>query len=182
MGSQIGGKRNVKIFVLYLLENINYPLDFVTINDIVMQTDYVMYLDFAEAFHEMVDTDLIEKIELSDEELYMVTEKGKCVARELNGDILSTILDQSLTRALRYLDFKKRGIECKCKIEKCDGEDRYEIAASFLEKGKEIFLLRYVVDTLDRATRMKENFYERPEAIYRGMFALMAGNVNYLFD
>ena len=61
MGSPIGGKRNVKIFVLYLMENINYPLEFSTLNDIVMQTDYVLYLDFAEAFNEMVDGGLIEK-------------------------------------------------------------------------------------------------------------------------
>ena len=54
MGSPIGSMSNVKIFVLYLLENINYPLDFFTINDIVMQTDYVMYLDFAEGFCEMI--------------------------------------------------------------------------------------------------------------------------------
>ena len=51
MSSPIGSKRNVKIFVLYLMENIDYPLDFTTLNDIVMQTDYVMYLDFAEGFH-----------------------------------------------------------------------------------------------------------------------------------
>ena len=41
MSSPIGSKNNVKIFVLYLLENINYPLDYCSINDIVMQTDYV---------------------------------------------------------------------------------------------------------------------------------------------
>ena len=52
--SPIGGMSNVKIFVLYLMRNINYPLSFVTINDIVMQNDYVMYLDFAMAFHEML--------------------------------------------------------------------------------------------------------------------------------
>ena len=39
MASNLGNKRNVKIFVLYLMENINYPRDFVTINDVVMQTD-----------------------------------------------------------------------------------------------------------------------------------------------
>ena len=116
MASPIGSMRNVKIFVLYLLENINYPLDFVTINDIVMQTDYVMYLDFAEGFNEMVDGGLIDKVSVDGEELYIVTEKGKHVARELNGDILSTILDQSLARALRYLNFKKRGITPKCEI------------------------------------------------------------------
>ena len=54
MGSPIGSMSNVKIFVLYLLENINYPLEYCTINDIVMQTDYVMFLDFAESFNEML--------------------------------------------------------------------------------------------------------------------------------
>ena len=63
MSSPIGSKRNVKIFVLYLMENIDYPLDFTTLNDIVMQTDYVMYLDFAEGFHEMLDAGLIFEFE-----------------------------------------------------------------------------------------------------------------------
>ena len=181
MGSPIGSMQNVKIFVLYLLENINYPLDFITINDIVMQTDYVMYLDFAEAFNEMLDGGLIEGVEADGETLYAVTERGKCVARELNGDILSTILDQSLTRALRYLDFKKRGITPKCEIARLD-DGRYGISCCFLENGVSIFEQSLVVDTRDRAQRMKANFYERPEAIYRGVLALMAGNVNYLFN
>ena len=181
MGSVIGSMKNVKIFVLYLMENISYPLDFVTINDIVMQTDYVMYLDFAEGFNQMLDSGLIEKVDFEGEECYIITEKGKCVARELNGDILSTILDQSLSRALRYIDFKKRGIECKCEIEKLD-DGSYELSCYFLENKKSIFSLKYTVDTYDRAKRMKENFYKIPENIYRGVLSLMAGNVNYLFN
>ena len=181
MGSLVGNMRNVKVFVLYLMENINYPLDFITLNDIVMQNDYVMYLDFAEGFNQMLDTGLIEKIEYGDQECYIPTEKGRHVARELKGDILSSILDQSLTCALRYLDFKKRGIECKCTVQEIEG-GRCELHCSFLENKKEIFSLRYVVDTFDRARRMKENFHDKPETIYRGVMGLMAGNVNYLFD
>jgi len=181
MGSAIGSKQNVKIFVLYLMENINYPLDFITINDIVMQTDYVMYLDFAESFHEMLDGDLLTKIEGEGEPLYAVTEKGKYVARELKSDLLGTILDQSLARALRYLNFKKRGVVPRCTVEKTE-DGRYNVLCSFTERDVCIFSQLLTVDTLDRATRMKENFYERPEAIYRGVVALLAGNVNYLFD
>ena len=181
MGSAIGSKQNVKIFVLYLMENINYPLDFITINDIVMQTDFVMYLDFAESFHEMLDGDLLMEIEGDGDKLYAVTEKGRCVARELKTDLLPSILDQSLARALRYLNFKKRGIVPKCTVEKAD-DGRYCVSCSFMERETCIFSQTLLVDTLDRATRMKENFYERPEAIYRGVVALLAGNVNYLFN
>lgn len=181
MGSVIGSKQNVKIFVLYLMENINYPLDFVTINDIVMQTDFVMYLDFAESFHEMLDGGLLAAEEHEGDALYFVTEKGRYVARELKSDLLSSILDSSLSRALRYLDFKKRGIVPRCTVEPTD-DGRYAVTCSFTEKNTCIFSQTLLVDTQDRALRMKDNFYERPEAIYRGAVALMAGNVNYLFD
>ena len=181
MGSAVGSIRNVKIFVLYLLENINYPLDFITINDIVMQTDYIMYLDFAEAFNDMLDNGLIDKLTDGEEDMYIINEKGRYVARELKSDILPTILDRSLSAALRYLNFKKREIVAKCRIEKTD-DGRYSVNCSFTEKKILIFSQSLIVDTLERAERMQNNFYERPEAIYRGVTALLAGNVNYLFD
>lgn len=181
MSSAIGSVRNVKIFVLYLMENINYPLDFVTLNDIVMQTDYVMYLDFAEAFGEMLDSGLVEKLTVDGEELYLVTERGRCVARELKSDLLPSILDRALSAALRYLNFKKRGITAKCSVEQTE-DGRFRVRCCFVEQKTEIFSQTVVVDTLNRAERMKQNFDERPEAVYRGVLALMAGNVNYLFD
>lgn len=181
MSGAIGSVRNVKIFVLYLMENINYPLDFVTLNDIVMQTDYVMYLDFAEALGEMLDGDLVAKTEQDGEAYYTVTEKGRMVARELKSDLLPSILDRSLSAALRYLNFKKRGITASCTIEATE-DGRFEVRCAFTEKQTCIFSQSVLVDTLNRAERMKANFEERPEAIYRGVLALMSGNVNYLFD
>ena len=182
MSGVIGSVRNVKIFVLYLLENINYPLDFVTINDIVMQTDYVMYLDFAEAFNEMIDSRLIEEVKQEEKDtVYAITDKGRLVARELKSDILTSLLDKSLSSALRYLDFKKRGICTKCVVEPTE-DGRYRIVCIITENKVEIFSQTLVVDTKDRADRMKNNFDERPEVIYKGVLALMAGNVNYLFS
>lgn len=187
MSSPIGSKRNVKIFVLYLMENIDYPLDFTTLNDIVMQTDYVMYLDFAEGFHEMLDSGLILEFEEGGEKYYYVSDKGRCVAQELHSDILSSILDQSLACALRYLDFKRRGIEAFCSSEKRP-DGKYNVTLTFTQKKPAtsekdvIFTTTIVVDSHNRAERMKENFRARPEAIYRGIIALFSGNVNFLFD
>ena len=181
MSSAIGSINNVKIFVLYLLQNINYPVDFVTINDIVMQTDYVMYLDFAVAFNSLLDSGLIEKIVEDGEEKYKVTPNGAIVASELKSDILSSILDKSLAAALRYIDFKKRGVVVKFDITETE-DKKYLIETSFTENGERMFSQTVIVDSLDRAKRMKENFYERPEALYRGVLALLSGNVNYIFN
>ncbi len=181
--SVIGSKRNVKIFVLYLMENINYPLDYATLIDIVMQTDYVMYLDFAESFNDMLDMGLVLEVEGEEENqpMFIVSDKGKVVARELNSDILTSILDKSLSTALRYLDFRKRGVEAKAVITKRD-DGRYDIECMMLEKGELIYSTKVIVDTLTRAERMKENFYARPEGIYKATLALLAGNVNFLLD
>lgn len=183
MSSPIGSKRTVKIFVLYLLENINYPLELCTINDIVMQTDYVMYLDFAESFNEMLDAGLIAEFEENGETLYAVTDKGRIVAQELNSDVLSSILDKSLAAALRYLDFSRRGITTLCEIKpKNDGTGQYDVYCEIKEKKTIIFCLTLTVDSADRARRIKDNFDDRPEVIYRGANALLAGNVNFIFN
>ncbi len=182
MGSAIGSMKNVKIFVLYLMQNVAKPLDFVTLNDIVMQTDYIMYLDFAEAFHKMLDDDLIRKVEgEGDEPLYEITDKGLCVAETLSSDILSTILDKSLAAAFRYLDFSRRGVTCHASYRRRE-DGRYDFECALSEKGVVISSAMLVVDSEDRARRLKENFYDRPEVIYRGMHALLAGNMNFLLD
>lgn len=183
MPSLVGDKKNVKIFVLYLMQNINYPLDFVTLNDIVMQNDYVMYLDFAEAFYEMLDTGLIEEACKSEsgDPMYMVTDKGRIVATELHSEILTSILDKSLSCALRYLNFKKRGVSLSCKINKID-EEKYEVVCILNEKGVEIMKTSLIVDSVNRAERMEENFRDHPEVVYKGVLALLSGNMNFIFS
>ena len=183
MASLVGSIRNVKIFVLYLMQNINYPLDYVTLNDIVMQNDYVMYIDFAEAFHEMLDADLIEICDHNEagDPLYIVTDKGRIVATELHSEILTSLLDKSLECALRYLDFKKRGIKVSCRVEKRE-DGRYEVICIIREKDVVIMQNNVVVDTLNRAQRMEDNFRDHPEVVYKGVMALLSGNINFIFN
>ena len=181
MSSPIGSKSNVKIFILYLMDNIKYPLSYAMLNDIVRQTDYVMYLDFAEAFDDLVRVELVDADETNDEPMYTISAKGSIVVRELNSDILSSILEKSMTAALRYLDFSKRGIETLCLVEKTPEAD-WRVSCSIKEKGRVIFSTVVHVSAYEEADRMRKNFYERPEVIFKGFFALLEGSVDYLFS
>ena len=182
MGYHMDSIRNIKIFVLYLMENIRRPLDFVTLNDIIMQTDYIMYLDFAEAFHQMEDAGLVAVVGKEGETpIYDITDKGKLVAETLHSDILSSILDRSLAAALRYLDFRELGITVKSHSERRK-DGRYDVYFALLEHGDPVFTTTLTVDSANRAERMCENFRDHPEHIYRGIHALFAGNMNFLFE
>lgn len=185
MPSPVGDKRAVKIFVLYLLENINYPLELFRISDIVMQTDYVLYLDFVECFNEMTDAGLVAQVgENADgDALWAVTDRGRTVAGGLRSELLPSLLDKALAAALRYLDFSRRGISAECDVLPAGAPGgECEVRCRITEKKKVLMEATLRVDSLDRAERMRSSFLDRPEVVFRGFHALLAGNMNYLFD
>ena len=184
MSSPIGSKRNVKIFVLYLMQNVHIPLDYITLGEMVMHTDYVAYLDLAEAFHEMMDDGLIEAVDQNEkgEDRYIPTAKGICVAESMRRDLLPSILDESLATALRYLDFKKRGVKLSCRTQKCADGNGYHFHCTVTEQGTTLMDVTLWVDSELRAERMEERFRSKPENVYRGITALLSGNVDYLLS
>ncbi len=182
MPSPLGSKQNIKVFVLYLMQNVGYPMDFVTLNDIVMQTDYVAYLDFAESFSAMVDTDLVACVGTTaqGESTYAVTDKGAMVVDTLKGDILPSILEESLTLALRHLDFSRRGVKASVRTTE-NPTGGYDFVCTLTEGKKTLLSVTLWVDSAERAARMEEQFRRSPEHTYRAALALLSGNVDYLF-
>ncbi len=174
---------NVKAFVLYLMRNINYPMTFVTINDIVMQSDYILYLDLAEAFQELLSGELVcedGKDERGDV-LYSVTRKGAMIAEELSRDMLPDVLDRALSCALQYLDFKRRGV-CTDTSHERRADGTVDVTLTLKENGKTLLNLTVNVDSEYRAHQLRQNFRERPEVAWRGILALLSGKMDYLFN
>ena len=174
---------NVKVFVLYLMRNINYPMTFVTVNDIVMQTDYILYIDLAEAFQELLANDLVRedgKDDLGDT-LYSVTRRGAIVAEELSRDMLPDVLDQALAAALRYLDLKRRGVVADSTYERL-ADGTFNVRLILKEGGKILLDTTINVESEHRSRTIRQTFRERPDVILRGTLALLSGNVDFLFD
>ena len=59
---ELTDKFEIKIFILYLLKNIKEPLEFSTINDIVVQDGFVNYFDFAICFAELLESNQITEL------------------------------------------------------------------------------------------------------------------------
>lgn len=182
MQAQLKEKNDIKIFILYLMRNIGYPLDFSNINDIVVQDEIVNYFDFAECFAELIDTgNVSETKDENGETVYSVTEQGKQVSDSLQSELFMMIREKSLKSALRLLDFKKRGSQIKCKSQpQPDGS--YLLTCSIIESKEESMNLTLKVDNKKQLDRMEYNFNQRPEVVYRGILAVLTGEVNYLID
>lgn len=184
---KLTNKNDIKIFILYLLQNIHYPLDFATINDIVVQNEYVNYFDFAECFAEILDMghineEFAEDVMTGDKKtLYRISALGSAVVDQLQGNLLRSIRETSLKSAMKLLSFKKRGAEVHCRT--YEGEDgKSAIECIITEMDKEILRLNLSDDSSARIERMKANFEDRPDVIYKGIMALLAGEVDYLLN
>ena len=182
MQAQLKEKNDIKIFILYLMRNIGYPLDFANINDIVVQDGVVNYFDFAECFAELIETgNISESEDENGEKLYSVTEQGKHVSDNLQSELFMMIREKSLKSALRLLDFKKRGSQIKCKSRpQADGS--YLLDCSIIESKEEVMKLTLKVDNKKQLDRMVYNFDQRPESVYKGFMAVLTGEVDYLID
>lgn len=197
MQAPLKEKNDIKIFILYLLKNLNYPLDFNTISDIVVQDEFVSYFDFAECFAELLDTETIEMLRISEEivepsigengrpenksEYFKITEKGIVVVEQLQSNLLGIIKEKSLKSAMRLLSFKQRGADLKC-THALREDGKYDLHCEVIENFEPVLQINLVVENEDLLHKMIENFNEHPEVAYRGVLAVLSGDINYLVN
>ena len=106
--TKLKNKTDIKIFILYLLSNVGYPLTYAEINDISVQDNFVGTIEFAECFSELLETGNIEECKNEEQEsdqpsgLYRITAQGLSVAAALQSDILGFIRTK---RNLQHIHF-----------------------------------------------------------------------------
>lgn len=195
--------QQVKVFILYLLEKVGYPLDYNDIATIIIRDGYVDYFDFVTYFHELLEDGHIKKVSVpnldakntdeldnddldSDEDkskdLYEVTDTGRMIAKGLADDLLlAAVREKSYISAMRHLSLEKRGAVVDHNIEMV-GDGSYIFHCSIKDCDGMAFDLSLRADSYLQASRMRMNFEDKPDVVYRGIVALVTGNVNYLFE
>ena len=172
-------KTDIKIFVLYLLMNIDCPLDFVTLHDIVVQDEFVGQFDFMECFFELCETEAIKRTEKDGKEYYSITPKGKAATEMLQCDLLRAIRERALRSAKRFLEFQKNGRKTESEVvELSDGRCRLDCRC--IDNGGVYMQASVILDSKHKAELMKLNFDDKSEFIYNGIMSLLSGDMNYL--
>jgi len=193
MAEKLHAPDQVKVFILYLLEKIGYPLDYTDIATIIIRDGLVDYFDFVEYFHQLLEAGHITRIPKNKEDqaankeenpedcLFAVTDTGRMISKGLSDDLLMTaVREKSYISAMRHLSLEKR----KAVITQSSEQDGtgYIFHCSIKDMDGLALNLSLRADNYTQLSRMKQNFEERPDVVYRGIIALVTGNVNYLFD
>ena len=193
MPAPLHDKNEIKIFTLFLLDKIGYPLDYNNIASIVVQDGVVRYFDFADCFFQLLDAGHICRAEDADtqlsldgsageeqEEKYVITDTGRQVARVLGDKLMLRVREQGIRSALRHLSLQKLGAVIDQSYEP-DG-DGYVYRCSIKDPQGEVLSVHVRLDNKWQLDRVLKNFADRPDVIYRGILALLNGDVNYIFE
>lgn len=175
---------DVKIFILYILNNIGYSLEYGVLHDMSVQDGFITSFDFIEAFDDLLKNENILKEEAEDgdgDAVISITEKGKHIADTLNGRLLASVKERAMKSALRLLSFKKRGTKITYDVSQIT-RGKYELKCSIKEEDGELMELKLIYDNQKQLDRAVYNFDSHPEFIYKGILALLSGEVDYLMD
>ena len=74
---------DIKVFLLFLLDNISYPIDHTTILEIVEENTDDISLDYDSCLAELSASEHLLFDEVEGERYYMISDKGRLVAAEL---------------------------------------------------------------------------------------------------
>lgn len=171
---------DIKVFLLFLLEHIRYPVDRTTLINIVSENTDEIIIDYDGCLAELVDSAHIWEDEDTDGERYFgITDSGTMVAAELFDSLDPAFREKSLKSAIKHMSLTKRGVKATSTIDEAEG-GRFKVTLKLSDQTGDIMNTTVVVFARSEADKIRNNFLQRPEDVYRGILLSSTGRLEYL--
>lgn len=170
---------DMKVFLLFLLDNIRYPVDSATVMTIATENTDDISLDYDQCLAELVDSEHILFDEIEGVRYYMISDKGRDVASELYDNLDAGFRERSLRSAIKHLSLSKSNATINSRIERTDG-GRYRVTLEINDRFGELMSTSVAVNSLAEAEQIKRNFEGKPDGVYRGVLFSATGRIEYL--
>ena len=170
---------DLKVFLLFLLDNIRYPIERTTILSIIEENTDEISFDYEQCLGELVDSEHLLYDEIEGEKYYMISDKGRVVASELYDNLDSEFRERSLRSAIKHVSLSKSGASIKAYIERTDN-GRYRVTLEAHDSYGDIMKTSLTVNSYAEAEQIKKNYEAKPDGVYRGVLFSATGKIEYL--
>ena len=170
---------DLKVFLLFLLDNIRYPIDGRTMLDIIEENTDDISLDYEQCLAELADSEHLLFDEVDGVKYYMISDKGRMVASELYDTLDKGFLERSLRSAIKHISLSKSGARIKAFIELTE-KKRYRVTLLASDADGEMMKTELTVNSLSEAEKIKKNFESKPDGVYRGILFAATGRIEYI--
>ena len=170
---------DLKVFLLFLLDNIRYPIDKTTMLSIIEENVDDISIDYEECLNELCGSEHLLFDEIEGEKYYMISEKGRVVASELYDNLDKGFRDRSLRSAVKHISLKKSGASIKSYVEETESR-RYRVTMEAYDALGDIMKTSVTVNSRSEAEEIRKNFEAKPDGVYRGVLFSVTGRIEYL--
>ena len=176
---QLNTTTDMKVFLLFLLDNIGYPLEHATLIEIVQENTEEITLDYDECLRQLVASEHVLYDEVGDERYYMISDKGRLVAAELYDSLDKGFRERSMRLAIKHISLSKSGAGIKAYITETENK-RYRVTLEAFDRYGEIMSTSVTVNSLSEAQLIKKNYEAKPDGVYRGVLFSVTGKLEYI--
>ena len=170
---------DIKIFLLFILDNIKYPVEHGTIMRIVAENVENPTFDYEEALADLVADGLVCTDEFENKQYYVITKKGRPYAAELYDTLDQSFREQSIKSAIKYSTLSDRGLSVDSKIEELPSR-RFRVTVRIFDTEEELMSASFTVISRREAEKIRDNFLSKPEGMYSGFMFAATGRMEHL--
>lgn len=172
---------DIKILLCYLLKSVQKPLSFENLNEILQQDSLCNYFGFAGALRDLLVSGHVDLVKQDGEDCYKTTRLGRETAALFERRLPLSVREKAMAAAVQLLARIKRESENRVEIEE-NGKGGCTVTCSVLDMGDPLLRVSVYVPERDQAEAVKKRFQSDPQTVYRGVLALLTGDVRAAAD
>ena len=165
-GVELGGLYNtaeIKILICYILNSIKQPVPATMLVNELHFAGLANGFEVSDAIASLTESGHIKSID-SDDESYVITDKGALIADELKTSISYTVKDRAFTVTLKMLSHIKNIEQTEFEIVRENGVPY--IICSVKDSELPLMSIKVLLSDESQALAIKERFLENPAEIY----------------
>lgn len=171
-------KTDIKVFFLFILDRIGYPIDHTSLIEIVSENTDEIILDYDECLGELADAGHLLFDGIEGERYYMISDTGRMIARELYDSLDENFREKSLRHAAKYISLSKTGARVKATITETESK-RYRVTMTAADERDEYMNVSVTVSSMAEAEKIKQNYESKPDGVYRGVLFSVTGRLEF---
>ena len=172
-------RTDIKVFILFLLNNIGYPIDHTSVIGMVSENTEELRIDYDECLRELAEDGHLYRDDYNGEEYYMISDTGRMIASQLYDSLDKDFREKSLRYAAKYTSLSKTGSSVDAAVTEAEG-GRFRVRLSAEDALGELFSCELVVNSREEAENIKNNYTAKPDAVYRGILFSATGRLEFL--
>ena len=170
---------DIKVFILFLLNNLGYPIDYAAVIGLISENTQELIIDYDECLRELVDDGHLLYDEYNGERYYMISDTGRMIAAELYDSLDKEFRETSLRYAAKYTSLSKTGSTISSSIDEAEG-GRFRVTLRAADSIGEVLSLSVTVNSREEAEKIRRNYEAKPDGVYRGILFSATGRLEFL--